>query len=239
MKVISFWNHCGGTGKSTSTAWAVKYLSEMGFNVLAVDCDPQGVLTRIHAGVMPSLGRLNEALRGKATLNAVSQYSEALGCYVVAADDSLTEAISWMGDQMVSTHFMRNAVAKARADVVLLDIGTAADRMMINCLVASDYVVIPCYAAQGAVHGAQTVINTVEMVKALNPSLSVLGSIITKVDLRDGAPWPLDERKAIAQIERLAPPVLGMIRDAKGQDQRVQLACGYKSIVNKIAEVLK
>jgi len=50
MKTICITNQKGGSGKTTFSALLIKWLSSMGKNVLAVDCDPQGGLTSLLHG---------------------------------------------------------------------------------------------------------------------------------------------------------------------------------------------
>ena len=74
---------------------------------------------------------------------------------------------------------------KARYDYILIDCMPSLGMITINALVASDYVLIPVEAAYLPVKGLQQLIKTIGRVhRKLNPQLSIMGILFTKVDRR-------------------------------------------------------
>lgn len=74
---------------------------------------------------------------------------------------------------------------KARYDYILIDCMPSLDMITINALVAADSVLIPVEAAYLPVKGLQQLIKTIGKVhRRLNPRLSIMGILLTKVDRR-------------------------------------------------------
>ena len=74
---------------------------------------------------------------------------------------------------------------KAGYDYILIDCMPSLGMITINALVAADSVLIPVEAAYLPVKGLQQLIKTIGKVhRRLNPRLSILGILLTKVDRR-------------------------------------------------------
>ncbi len=74
---------------------------------------------------------------------------------------------------------------KARYDYILIDCMPSLGMITINALVAADNVLIPVEAAYLPVKGLQQLIKTIGKVhRRLNPRLSIMGILLTKVDRR-------------------------------------------------------
>lgn len=70
-------------------------------------------------------------------------------------------------------------------DYILIDCMPSLGMVTINALVAADYVLIPVEAAYLPTKGLQQLIKTIGKVhRRLNPSLEILGILLTKVDRR-------------------------------------------------------
>ena len=74
---------------------------------------------------------------------------------------------------------------KADYDYILIDCMPSLGMITINALVAADSVLIPVEAAYLPVKGLQQLIKTIGKVhRRLNPRLSIMGILLTKVDRR-------------------------------------------------------
>ena len=74
---------------------------------------------------------------------------------------------------------------KADYDYILIDCMPSLGMITINALVAADSVLIPVEAAYLPVKGLQQLIKTIGKVhRRLNPGLSIMGILLTKVDRR-------------------------------------------------------
>lgn len=74
---------------------------------------------------------------------------------------------------------------KDKYDYILIDCMPSLGMITINALVAADSVLIPVEAAYLPVKGLQQLIKTIGRVhRKLNPKLSIMGILLTKVDRR-------------------------------------------------------
>ena len=69
MRVITFANHKGGVGKTTSTLTVGQELARRGQRVLFLDCDPQHNLTLSFAANVAT--HLGTVIRGEGTLKQI------------------------------------------------------------------------------------------------------------------------------------------------------------------------
>lgn len=70
-------------------------------------------------------------------------------------------------------------------DYILIDCMTSLGMITINALVAADYVLVPVEAMYLPIKGLQQLIKTIGKVhRKLNPMLSTIGILLTKVDRR-------------------------------------------------------
>ncbi len=82
---------------------------------------------------------------------------------------------------------MRQYLSRIRAayDYILIDCMPSLGMLTINALVAADRVLIPVEAAYLPVKGLQQLIRTIGRIRRkLNPELSIMGILLTKVDRR-------------------------------------------------------
>lgn len=94
-----------------------------------------------------------------------------------------TALVNVMSREMILKQYLDTV--KAEYDYILIDCMPSLGMITINALVASDYVLIPVEAAYLPVKGLQQLIKTIGRVhRKLNPQLSIMGILFTKVDRR-------------------------------------------------------
>ena len=94
-----------------------------------------------------------------------------------------TALVNVMSREMILKQYLDTV--KAQYDYILIDCMPSLGMITINALVASDYVLIPVEAAYLPVKGLQQLIKTIGRVhRKLNPQLSIMGILFTKVDRR-------------------------------------------------------
>lgn len=191
MHTIALMNQKGGVGKTTTTVNLGAALAERGLRVLLVDLDPQTHLT-INYGVNPDEGKtLYHVLTGTAgVLEAVRRLDvENLHgdgeIHLLPSSLDLAgldlELVDTAGRQML----LKEAVARIGYDydVVLLDCPPSLGLLTINALAMSQHVLIPMQAHFLALQGFAKLLQTTELVGTqLNPSLKVLGVVLTMFD---------------------------------------------------------
>nr|GFA58931.1 hypothetical protein [Tanacetum cinerariifolium] len=144
MKIITFANHKGGVGKTTSTLNVAQTLVRDGHRVLLVDCDAQGNLTqslRLPA-TYPDLGLV---LSKKATLaEVVVPLNDNLSLVAATAELDFLEKV--LAQQFGYEHILRTGLESLRSqfDYCLLDTPPRLSALTYAALVASDRVFIPC-----------------------------------------------------------------------------------------------
>jgi len=94
-----------------------------------------------------------------------------------------TAIVNVMSREMVLRHYLDGM--KSRYDYILIDTMPSLGMVTINALVAADRVLIPLESAYLPVKGLQQLIKTIGKVsRKLNPSLKIMGILLTKVDRR-------------------------------------------------------
>ncbi len=195
MQVMAIANLKGGAAKSTTTFNLAGVLVEAGFQVLCIDIDPQKTLSEAFFGVKVKEQTLSAVLAKDGLLSSAVQPTSFKGLYVVAADDDLKAIKSGQTQIEGGELRLRSCLTRLKAnldqvndhkiDWVLIDCPPSLDRLTMNALVASDAVLIPVDPGAG---GRVALADTLEYVasarKWYNPTLKLLGLLITNTDTR-------------------------------------------------------
>lgn len=187
-------NQKGGCGKSTTCFHLAGALAAAGQRTLLVDVDPQGSLSQGFFG-----SAAVENLSARDTMAAVFTDEGACirptelirdtgfdGIRIVAANQHLascnTPHPETIGMQQFAVReFLQNA---GRFDVVLVDCSPNLYRCSWIALLAADEVMIPVPPEDFGTQGLVAVHQTVRFAQQLNPSLHLLGHLVTRRDRR-------------------------------------------------------
>ncbi len=184
----------GGVGKTTTTVTLGAALARFfEKEVLLVDLDAQAhvqlsLREMVNAGGDSLAELLEEPTTREVAEVAVGTKIRGLevtpGCPELArAENRLSTRI---GKELVLRELL--SVSRTHYDIILLDCPPNLGNLTINGLVAADCVLIPCNPAMLSVSGVEGLMGAVgEVQAALNPSLSVLGLVLTRVDQRNAA----------------------------------------------------
>jgi chromosome partitioning protein len=179
-RAVIFSNQKGGVGKTTLTRELGIYVASCGHDVLLVDCDPQGNLTK--SLVENADGGLYEALTGEGHRpTAIDGHLSLLaGDFRLAL---LEKSLIGEIDAYTRLRDLLAAGQLAAFDYIFLDTPPSLGVLTVNALAAADHLVIPMNPSLYSMQGTNDLLRTVSKVHAnLNPALSLLGVIINAFD---------------------------------------------------------
>jgi chromosome partitioning protein len=196
MVVVSLANLKGGSAKSTTTFNLAGALGEAGFKVLCIDLDPQKTLGEAFFGVYAGQDTLSQLLIADGMVGAAVQPTNYENLWIIPADDGLKPIKSGQTQIEGGELRLRSCLTRIKAnldqvnnihqiDWILIDCPPSLDRLTMNALAASDYVLIPVDPGAG---GRGALGDTIEYVysaqKWYNPTLKILGLLINNTDPR-------------------------------------------------------
>jgi len=183
--IVAVINQKGGVGKTTTAVNLAAQLASPKTPVLLIDLDPQGNATSglgIPREVEPTT---YEMLLGQATLDKAVRPANRPGLYIVPANANLAAAEIELVPMMQRELALRTALQPAAYSYVIIDCPPALGLLTINALGAADTILMPVQAEYYALEGLGQLLATVQRVKqALNPSLDLLGVVLTMYDKR-------------------------------------------------------
>lgn len=185
--IIAVLNQKGGVGKTTTAINVAAYLAMDGKKVLLVDDDPQGNSTSGLGIDKNSLdATLYDVLFSRVEATKVVQKTAIKGLYVLPANAKLAGAEVELVNTDERELQLRRVVRDLDYEYILIDCPPSLSLLTVNALAAADDVLIPVQAEYYALEGLSQLLEVIHHVKqALNPSLNVLGLVVTLYDKRN------------------------------------------------------
>lgn len=194
-KVVTIGNNKGGVGKTTLTGaiatLTAKAVRSDNLTVCAIDADPQGTLTRFF---------FDRSFRPEETSALIFDRKDQWDLLTTAPQ--IIHPTRLKNLSIIPAH-IHLAIAEARYyeepgrrfqkfiektlsefDIVYIDAPPSLGRIMSNCLIASDYVLVPVQPELPSVEGWALFRNTLDAVRNINPSLKLMGLVINQIDDR-------------------------------------------------------
>jgi chromosome partitioning protein len=188
MKIITFANHKGGVGKTTTVAnlgYALAHQHKK--RVLMIDTDPQTNLTT-HFGLYDRPRHtMYEVLKGTSSL-AQATYELGDNFHLIPSSLDVTNIEAELQTITGREFILREALEHIRDyDIILIDTPPSLGILTVNAFTASHDICIVVQTEFFALQGLAKLIEIVGIVqKRTNPKLIVSGVIATMFDRRKG-----------------------------------------------------
>jgi chromosome partitioning protein len=181
-------NQKGGVGKTTTSVNLAAYLAEQGHRVLLADLDPQGNATSCLGVDKNSIQQSTyELLIDGLSLDHAVIEDIRPNLDLLPANGILAGAEVELAGMRRREYRLRDALAVANSAyaVMIIDCPPSLGLLTINALTAASAVIIPIQCEYLALEGLMQLVNTLDLVKRrLNPTLDVLGVVMTMFDVR-------------------------------------------------------
>ncbi len=189
MKVIAIANQKGGVGKTTITRELSATCALRGYEVLAIDGDPQGNLTSswvdsnayqytlAHVLIEPEP---TKTVKNPAPISLDYAILETTvpNLDIVPADIRLAR---FEQQPNYMDHRLKNQIAEhcREYDLVFIDCPPQLGKLLTAAMYAAEHVIIPCAADAMGLQGLSDLAYTVQQIKKnVNSSLNMLGAIV-------------------------------------------------------------
>ena len=171
----------GGTGKTTAVRTLTDVFRRLGFDVLAVDLDPQGNLSDYFDVDPEATPTVSDVLTGRAPAE------QAVHDDIIPANLSLAEAELALAGKMGRELTLKRALKPLRKnyDFIFLDCPPTLGLLTVNALVAADEALLTTEAQYFALQGVEQALEVIELARdGLNPDLGWLGVVFNIADMR-------------------------------------------------------
>ncbi len=179
--IIALANQKGGVGKTTTTINLGAYLSAGKRSVLIVDLDPQGNTSSGLGFRKEDLEHdLYDVLVDGIAAHSIIQKTSVDGLSLLPASAVLAAAEIELVSASRREYRLKDALADLKYDYILIDCPPSLGILTLNGLTAANSLIIPVQAEFYALEGLGQLVQTVQRVrKALNPTLDLLGVVLT------------------------------------------------------------
>jgi chromosome partitioning protein len=189
-KVVSFFNHAGGAGKTSATRDLGFVLAEEGFAVLLIDADPQANLTS-WLGVRQKVDlrhTLYPAVMGEtASERVLPEPMEAHGLHLIPASLELARVELQLAAMPTGALRLRQAIRRIPMgiyDFVLVDCPPSLGQLSALGVIASDLMVVPVPTSVKGIEGIGTVQAAIDEWREGSAELEVAMYLLTRYDAR-------------------------------------------------------
>ena len=187
-KIITIVNQKGGVGKTTSAVNLAAGLAVLEKQTLLIDFDPQGNAT---SGVGIDKEKLEcqiyDALIQRVSIEQTVLPTTTQNLFCIPGNIDLTGAEIELVREFAREQKLKEALLPImdKYDYIIIDCPPSLGLLTVNALTACSDVLIPIQCEYYALEGVSQLLNTVRLIqKNLNPSLNIIGILLTMFDKR-------------------------------------------------------
>ncbi len=186
-RVIAVTNQKGGVGKTTTSINLAYGLAKAGHKTLLIDFDPQGNATSGLGIDKKGLEKsVLDVVQGTVPLDAVVMPTHFKNLFLVPATPQLANAeVELARAEQRFTRLKKALENQDSYDFIIIDSPPSLSLLTVNGLIAADHILLPVQAEFYALEGLGQLLETIQLIrKGMNPTLEILGVLVTMMDSR-------------------------------------------------------